>query len=155
MNELAPHVSTFDSYPGSGAIPQATNSLIQVWNGDARQGILEEGNSGRWKWVLGAPQTELWMDCWAISSTAKNVEAAHAFLNYVLDPENQMANVDYIGYHTGAKGIEERAREENFEMLDLVFFTPEQVATMKEGEINEATERRVDIHNKLKAAASG
>ena len=38
-------------------------------------------------------------------------------------------------------------------MLDLVFFTPEQLDTMKTGEVNEAQQRRVDIWNKAKAAA--
>ncbi|MBN9613350.1 MAG: spermidine/putrescine ABC transporter substrate-binding protein, partial [Actinobacteria bacterium] len=59
-----------------------------------------------------------------------------------------------IGYHTGAKDIEEKARAEKFPMLDLIFFTPEQLATMHEGEVNEATTRIVDIYNKMKAAAS-
>ena len=154
VNEFAQHIAAFDSYPGSGAMPQATHALIQVWNGDARQGMLESGDPDRWKWVLGAPQTELWMDNWAISSTAKNVEAAHAFINFMLEPENQIANTDYIGYHTGAKGIEETARSEGFERLDMIFFTPEQVATMKEGKITDSQSRRVDIHNKMKAAAS-
>ena len=38
-------------------------------------------------------------------------------------------------------------------MLDLVFFTPEQIATMHEGEVNEAQERIVEIWNAMKAAA--
>jgi len=154
VDELAPHVSAFDSYPGSGAIPQSSAALIQCWNGDARQGILESKQPDKWKWVLGAPDTELWMDNWAISATAPHPEAAHAFINFVLTPENQLANVSYIGYHTGAKDIEATARAEKLPMLDLIFFSPEQLATMHEGEVNEATTRVVDIYNKMKAAAS-
>lgn len=154
VNEIAPHVSAFDSYPGTGAIPQSSHALIQVWNGDARQGILESSDPDKWQWVLGAPDTELWMDNWAISSSAPHPEAAHAFINYVLEPENQLANVEYIGYHTGAKDIEAIAEEEGVEMLDFIFFSPEQLATMHEGKVNEATERVVEIYNKMKAAAS-
>lgn len=154
VNTLAPHVSAFDSYPGTGAIPQSTSALIQVWNGDARQGIMNSDTPDKWQWVLGAPNTELWMDNWAISSTAPHPEAAHAFINYVLQPDKQLENVDYIGYHTGAKDIEAKAKEEGLEMLDFIFFTPDQLATMYEGEVNEATERIVDIYNKMKAAAS-
>ncbi|WP_417563837.1 polyamine ABC transporter substrate-binding protein [Microbacterium sp.] len=153
VNTLAPHIAAFDSYPGSGAIPQSAHALIQVWNGDARQGILNSDDPDKWQWVLGAPTTELWMDNWAISSTAPHPEAAHAFINFVLTPENQIANVDYIGYHTGAKDIEATAREEGLEMLDFVFFTPAQLATMKDGEVNAAQTRTVDIYNKAKAAA--
>jgi spermidine/putrescine transport system substrate-binding protein len=153
VGTLAPHIAAFDSYPGSGAIPQGTHALIQAWNGDARQGILSSGDSGRWKWVLGAPTTELWMDNWAISASAPHPEAAHAFINDVLAPENALRELDYTGYHTGTSDIVSAAEAEGFERLDLVFFSPEQLATMKDGEINEATERNVDIWTKAKAAA--
>jgi spermidine/putrescine transport system substrate-binding protein len=153
LEELAPHISAFDSYPGGAAIPQATHALMQVWNGDARLGIMNSPDPDRWQWVLGSPATELWMDNWAISASAPHPEAAHAFLNFVLDPEHAVAQIDYIGYHTGAKGIEQMAEEAGLGMLDMVFFTPEQLATMQDGEINEAQERNVEIWNKLKAAA--
>lgn len=153
VNTLAPHISAFDSYPGSGAIPNSTNALIEVWNGDARQGILASSDPDKWQWVLGSPTTELWMDNWAISSTAPHPEAAHAFINYVLAPANALAELNYIGYHTGAKDIQATAESEGLEMLDLVFFSPEQLATMKDGEVNSAQQRTVDIWNKAKAAA--
>jgi len=153
LEELAPHISAFDSYPGGAAIPQATNALMQAWNGDARLGIMESPDPDRWQWVLGSPATELWMDNWAVLSSAPHPEAAHAFLDFILDPDWAVDQIDYIGYHTGAKNVEEMCREAGLEMLDMVFFTPEQLATMQDGEINEAQERNVEIWNKLKAAA--
>lgn len=153
VNTLAPHISAFDSYPGGAAIPQATAALMQAWNGDARIGIMESPDPDRWQWVLGSPKTELWMDNWAVLSSAPHPEAAHAFLNHVLDPEYAIAQIDYIGYHTGAANIQQMAEEAGLEMLDMVFFTDEQLATMVDGEINEAQERNVEIWNKIKAAA--
>lgn len=153
VNTLAPHVSAFDSYPGGAAIPQATHALMQAWNGDARIGMIEGGEPDRWQWVLGGPATEIWMDNWAIAAGAPNPEAAHAFINYVLSPDNSLAELDYIGYHTGATGIEQAANDAQLEMLDLVFFTPEQLATMHEGAVTEAQGRIVEIWNAMKAAA--
>lgn len=153
VDDLAPHISAFDSYPGGQAIPQSSQVLMQVWNGDARIGILNSKEPEKWQWVLGAPATELWMDNWAIATGAPHPEAAHAFINFVLSPENQLTNVDYIGYHTGAKDIEAKAKEAGLPMLDLVFFSPEQLATMKTGEVNDAQQQRVDIWNQTKAAA--
>lgn len=153
VDELAPHISAFDPYPGGGAIPQATQMLMQSYNGDARLGILESPDPDRWRFVLGSPATELWMDNWAIPSGAPHPEAAHAFINYVLTPENALDELDYIGYHTGAKDAEQAATEAGLPMLDLVFFTREQLATMHEGELTEAQERIVQIWNKMKAAA--
>ena len=46
------------------------------------------------------------MDNWAIAAGAQHPEAAHAFIDFLLTPENQLTNVAYIGYHTGAKDIE-------------------------------------------------
>lgn len=153
VNELAPHVTAFDSYPGGAAIPQATHALMQAWNGDARIGIQESSEPERWQWVLGAPDTELWMDNWAIATGAPHPEAAHAFINFVLTPENSLAELDYIGYHTGATDIEPAAEAAGIEMLDLVFFSPEQIATMHTGEVTDAQQRIVDIWNNTKAAA--
>lgn len=153
VNEMAPHISAFDSYPGGQAIPQATHALVQVWNGDARIGILSSDDPDRWVWRLGAPKTELWADNWAIPTGAPHPEAAHAFIDYVLDPEVSLAELDYIGYHTGVAGIQDAAEAEGLEMLDLVFFDEEQLATMVNGEVNEAQQRLVEIWNATRAAA--
>lgn len=52
LEQLAPNVQVFESYPGGGAMAEGSNALLQAWNGDARQGVLAEGDTGRWKWVL-------------------------------------------------------------------------------------------------------
>ncbi|WP_010204739.1 polyamine ABC transporter substrate-binding protein [Salinibacterium sp. PAMC 21357] len=151
--QLAPHISAFDSYPGGAAIPQAQHMLMQSWNGDARIGIMESEDPDRWQWVLGSPDTELWMDNWAIAEGAPNPEAAHAFINYVLTPEASLRELDYIGYHTGGAGIEDTARAEGLEMLDLVFFDEKQISTMHTQAIGEAQQRIVEIWDKTKASA--
>jgi spermidine/putrescine transport system substrate-binding protein len=153
VNTLAPHIAAFDSYPGGVAIPQAQQLLMQVWNGDARIGILESEDPDRWQWRLGSPDTELWMDNWAIAAGAPNPEAAHAFIDFVLAPDNSLRELDYNGYHTGATGIEQTARDEGLEMLDLIFFTEEQVATMHTGKVTDTQQRVVEIWDKTKAAA--
>ncbi|MFT4215212.1 MAG: spermidine/putrescine ABC transporter substrate-binding protein [Microbacterium sp.] len=153
VGTLAPHIEAFDSYPGGGAIQQASHALLQAWNGDARLALMESTEPDRWKWVLGAPTTELWMDNWAIPVGAPHPEAAHAFINFTLDPDISLQELDYIGYHTGVADIEQAASDAGLELLEMVFFTPEQIATMEEGEVNDALARTVDIYNKVKAAA--
>ncbi|WP_181905867.1 polyamine ABC transporter substrate-binding protein [Microbacterium bovistercoris] len=153
VNTLAPHIEAFDSYPGGGAIQQASHVLMQAYNGDVRLALMESEEPDRWQWVFGGPKTEIWMDNWAIPVGAPHPEAAHAFIDYVLDPEVSLQELDYIGYHTGVAGIEQAARDAGLVMLDLVFFTPEQIETMEEGEVNDSLTRVVDIYNKVKAAA--
>ncbi|GAA5202212.1 spermidine/putrescine ABC transporter substrate-binding protein [Microbacterium jejuense] len=153
VNTLAPHLEAFDSYPGGGAIQQASHVLMQAYNGDVRLALMETSEPDRWQWVLAGPKTEIWMDNWSIPTGAPHPEAAHAFINYVLDPAASLQELDYIGYHTGVADIEQAAADAGLELLDMVFFTPEQLATMEEGEVNDSLARVVDIYNKVKAAA--
>lgn len=153
VNTLAPHLSAFDSYPGGVAIPESTQALVQVWNGDARLGFMNSNDPGRWAWRLGSPATELWMDNWAIAAGAPHPEAAHAFINDTMLPENQLLQIDYIGYHTGAAGIEQAALDADLALPEMMFFTPEQLASMQNGVVNDAQQRTVEIWNATKAAA--
>lgn len=153
VNTLASHITAFDSYPGTGAMQQGTATLMQCWNGDARLGILALDEGERWQWRLGAPETELWMDNWCIPVGAPNPEAAHAFIDYVLDPTVSLQELDYIGYHTGVAGIEDAATAAGLQRTDMFFFTDAQLATMRNGTVNEAQARNVEIWNAMKAAA--
>jgi spermidine/putrescine transport system substrate-binding protein len=153
VNDIAPHIAAFDSYPGTNAIPQGTQVLMQAWNGDARLGLLESGDPDRWQWVLPGPITELWMDNWAIAAGAPHPEAAHAFIDYSMSPESLALNLDYIGYNVGGKDMEAGATEAGLELTDLIFFTPEQLETMQEQQLNDSQQTRVEIYNEMKAAA--
>ncbi|WP_194409482.1 extracellular solute-binding protein [Microbacterium cremeum] len=153
VETIAPHISAFDSYPGTNAIPQGTQVLMQAWNGDARLGMLESSDPERWQWVLPGPETELWMDNWAIAAGAPHPEAAHAFINYSMTPENLLLNLDYIGYNVGGKDMEQTAIDAGVEMPELIFFDPAMLEMMYEQELNDSQTTRVEIWNEMKAAA--
>lgn len=148
VSEIASNISAFDSYP-STAIVQGSQVLMQSWNGEARLGIQESSEPDRWQWVLPGPLTELWMDNWAIAEGAPNPEAAHAFINFSLSEESLALNLDYIGYNVGGKNVDTSA----VELSEFIFFTPEQLDTMREQELNDSQTVRVEIHNEMKAAA--
>jgi spermidine/putrescine transport system substrate-binding protein len=152
VNELAPHIKAYDSYPGI-ALTQGKYALSHAWNGDARQGLLETDEPDRYVWGLGAPVTELWMDNWCMVTGAKNPNAAHAWINFICDPEVSLKDLAYHGYNTGIVGVQEEAEAAGLEFLDMVFFSDEDVATMDPGAVNEAQQRLVDIWNKAKAAS--
>ncbi len=155
LNEMAPHVKAFVSYPGGGDMQNGNFALVHAWNGDARQGIIQSEDKERWKWVFPGPRTEIWMDTYAIPVGAPHPNAAYEWINYLLIPEVSLKELEYIGYNTGVKDIEPMAKKAGTERLDIVFFTPDQVATMESGELNDAQERRVEIYNKFKSAAGG
>jgi spermidine/putrescine transport system substrate-binding protein len=160
VDEFAQHVKAFDSYP-STAIAEGAYAISMAWNGDARQAYYRIQDAGGdpsvWKWVLGAPETELWMDTYCIAAGAPNPEAAHAWINWELIPEISIKDLQYHGYNTGMKGMSQLISElaPDLEYGDMIFFSDEQVKTFRTQEITPAIDRLVDILNKMKAKAGG
>jgi spermidine/putrescine transport system substrate-binding protein len=152
VNELAPHIKAYDSYPGI-ALTEGKYALSHAWNGDARQGLLSTDEPDRYVWGLGKPVTELWMDNWCIVKDAPDPNAAHAWINFICDPEVSLKDLAYHGYNTGIVGVQEEAEAAGLEFLDMIFFSDEEVATMDPGAVNEAQQRLVDIYNTAKAAS--
>ena len=127
-----------------------------MWNGDARQGLLAVEDAGddpsKYTWALGAPVTELWMDNWTIVKGAPNLDGAYDFINFILDKENSITDLEFHGYHTGLKEIE-GLLPADLKYPEMIFFSPEQVATMDAGAVNSAQDRLVEIYNNVKAKA--
>jgi spermidine/putrescine transport system substrate-binding protein len=157
VNEFASHIKAFDSYPGIN-LTQGNYALSQVWNGDARQGLVKVADSGgdpsQYKWALGAPKTELWMDTWCILKGAKNLDAAYNFINFILTPENSVKDLEFHGYNTGLKGVREIVPDD-LTYPEMIFFDDAQVSKMEAGAVNTAQQRLVDILDKVKAKAGG
>ena len=154
VDQLAPHVKAFDSYPGY-QFAQGNYALSQVWNGDARQGFNSFKDPTQYAWGFGAPTTELWMDNWTIVKGATHPEAAYAWINFILDPANSLQDLQFHGYNTGITGIQDAAKAAGLKFLDMVFLTDAQLATMKPQVINSSFDRQVSVYTKMKAAAGG
>jgi spermidine/putrescine transport system substrate-binding protein len=151
VGEFASHLKAFDSYPGIN-LTSGNYVLSHVWNGDARQGLLSVDEPDRYTWGLGAPATELWMDNYAIVTDAPNLDSAYAFIDFMLDPQNSITDLEFHGYNTALKDIESLLPPD-LQYKELIFFSPDQVATMEAGAVNEAQDRLVEIYNKAKAEA--
>jgi len=80
-----------------------------VWSGDAA-GIIAEND--RLDYVIPSEGSMVWFDNIVIPTTARNIEAAHLFINFMLDPENAAQNTEYVGYATpNAAALEYLAEE--------------------------------------------
>ncbi|MBA3362204.1 MAG: spermidine/putrescine ABC transporter substrate-binding protein [Acidimicrobiia bacterium] len=149
LTELAPHLKAFDSYPGVTLVA-GEYVLSQAWNGDARVAVIEDPE--RYKWGLGAPKTELWVDTWAILKSAANVDAAYAWINNILDPAVSAKEIEWHGYDTAVLGTQEHLPAD-LPAPEIIFFTEEEKSRLVAGEVNEAQDRIVEIYNNLQAAA--
>ncbi|MGH2691116.1 MAG: ABC transporter substrate-binding protein [Actinomycetota bacterium] len=154
VNQFAPHIKAFDSYPGIN-LAQGNYALSQVWNGDARGGLLTVDDPERYVWSIGKPEADIWMDNWCIPQGAPHLEEAHQWINFILDPDVSFQDMQYHGYHPGITGIQDRAESEGLDFLDIIFFDEATVSGLQDNALNSGQERRVSIWEAAKAAAGG
>lgn len=60
-------------------------------------------NNEHLHYVIPEEGSNLWFDNIVIPKTAKNIDGAYDFINFMLVPENAAANAEYIGYSTPNK----------------------------------------------------
>ncbi|GBG97203.1 ABC transporter substrate-binding protein [Lactococcus termiticola] len=95
--------------------------------------------------------TNVWYDNLAIPKTAKNIDGAYAFINFMLEAKNAAQNADYVGYSTPNKKAE--ALLDDDVKNDKAFYPDE--ATIKRDEAytnlsQELTERYNDLYLQFK-----
>ncbi len=100
-NLLAYDDTTFYSRLVSG---EAT--MVVAWDGWCNYGIAENKNI---KFVIPKEGSDLWTDTMVILKTSKNKEAAHAFINYILDANVHSWVADNILYKVPNKPAMEKS----------------------------------------------
>lgn len=96
LTTLMPNVKTFNSDATRIPYIEGETNVGMTWNGEA----VMANDEGLTSLVYKYP-TEgaiLWMDNFVIPKNAKNVDAAHQFINYLLQPENAKIVSEEIGY---------------------------------------------------------
>ena len=98
---IRPYVQNFHSSQYVSSLASGTTCLVVGWSGDiiqARDRAEEAGNGVNVGFSIpqeGAPQ---WFDMLAIPADARHPDNAHAFINYLLEPQVAANNTDYIQY---------------------------------------------------------
>lgn len=72
-------------------------AMLPTYNGEAIALGLENPDLD---FALPKEGTNLWFDSMIIPSGAENIEEAHEFINFILDPEVGAQNTNYVGYST-------------------------------------------------------
>ncbi|WP_062662529.1 ABC transporter substrate-binding protein [Aeropyrum camini] len=98
---LKPYLAGF--YGASQYIPGLVNGelcLAQAWNGDALIAADENPEVG---YVAPEDGTLFWVDYMVIPRDAHDVEAAHLFINFLLEPEIAAMNLKAVWYAPSIK----------------------------------------------------
>jgi spermidine/putrescine-binding protein len=91
-------VTTIDSF---GYINDGIAGKIilgQGWNGDVRRIVQARKKQGDMTGVLLTGMSEVWADNWVIPASAPHPVAAHAFINWVLEPSTAVTEMNYHNY---------------------------------------------------------
>ena len=80
--------------------------LVEAWDGWCNYGIAENKNI---KFVVPKEGSDLWADTMVVLKTSKNKEAAHAFINYILDAKTHGWVVENILYKVPNKAAMDAA----------------------------------------------
>lgn len=91
-------------------------SIGITWSGDASEIMAENEDLD---YVVPEEGSNLWFDNMVIPKTAKNIDAAHEFINFMLDPKVAAQNTEYVSYSTPNKEAlqympEEMVNDERF-----------------------------------------
>lgn len=104
MNLLTPNVKAIVGDEIKMLLAGEEAAIGVVWSGDASE-IMSENE--KLDYVVPKEGTNLWFDNMVIPKSATNIEGAHKFINFMLDPEVNAQNTEYVGYSTpNAKALE-------------------------------------------------
>ena len=101
---VRPYIQKFHSSEYINALANGDICVAVGWSGDvlqARDRAAEADNGVEIAYNAFAEGSQMWFDQMAIPVDAPNPEGAHAFLNFIMDPENMAAASNYVYYANG------------------------------------------------------
>ncbi|RMJ02692.1 Spermidine/putrescine-binding periplasmic protein precursor [Marinobacter litoralis] len=97
LTELMPSVRTFNSDAPRMPFLEGETDIGMIWNGEA---VMGRDALPTLDYVYPAEGIIAWLDSFVIPKNAKNPEAAHQFISFVLRPEISALISEDIGYAT-------------------------------------------------------
>ncbi len=104
LEAVRPFVRKFHSSEYINALANGEICVAIGWSGDvlmARDRAAEADNGVRVEYSIPKEGAVLWFDNMAIPADAPNPDAAHKFINFMLDAKNAAAATNYVFYANG------------------------------------------------------
>ncbi|SDJ64862.1 polyamine ABC transporter substrate-binding protein [Nonomuraea jiangxiensis] len=101
-----PHLLTYDDTTFGDKLVAGESVMAEAWDGWCPT-TDPKGNIG---FVVPKEGSDLWVDTMVIMKSSKNKEAAHALINYILDPEVHSWAAANINYKVPNKAAMERVK---------------------------------------------
>ncbi|MFG6194729.1 spermidine/putrescine ABC transporter substrate-binding protein [Nonomuraea sp. JJY05] len=110
-----PHLLTYDDTTFGDKLKSGEAVMVEAWDGwcpttDPKNNI---------KFVVPKEGSDLWVDTMVIMKSSKNKEAAHALINYILDPEIHSWAAENINYKVPNKAAMDRVQVPKGSLLGI------------------------------------
>ncbi|MGE6613781.1 ABC transporter substrate-binding protein [Peribacillus sp. NPDC076916] len=116
LDALTPNIKAIVGDESRMLLEAQEAAIGLVWSGVASEIMAENEDL---EYVVPKEGSNLWFDNMVIPKTTKNVDAAHQFINFMLDPKVAAQNAEYVSYSTPNKAAlkympEEVVKDERF-----------------------------------------
>ncbi len=104
LTKVRPYVRKFHSSEYINALASGEICLAVGFSGDIKQAAkraAEAKNGIEISYVIPREGAPLWFDNLAVPKDAPHVAAAHALINYLLDPKVAAKNTNFVSYANG------------------------------------------------------
>lgn len=104
---IRPYIKKFHSSEYINALANGDACIALAWSGDAYQAKTraeEAGQGVQLDYFIPKEGAILWFDQFAILKDAQNIDGAYAFIDFMLDPENNARAANYVEYSTSNQG---------------------------------------------------
>jgi spermidine/putrescine transport system substrate-binding protein len=151
--KIRPGVTTVSSFGYINDGIKGEIILGQGWNGDVRRIVNGRKKQGDITPVIPEGKSEIWADNWVIPASAPHPVAAHAFINWVLEPSVAVTEMNYHNYPIPIPAALEDTPEEL--RNDDLFNVPTELTQDFQYVLNvnpEVVNKRTKIYQEFKAA---
>ena len=107
---VRPYIQKFHSSEYVNALANGDICVAVGWSGDvflAQFRASEAENGQEIDYSIPNEGAQMWFDQMAIPVDAPNPDAAHKFINFILDAQNSAAATNYVWYASGNKAAQE------------------------------------------------
>ena len=115
---VRPYIQKFHSSEYVNALANGDICVAVGWSGDvflAQFRASEAENGQEIDYSIPNEGAQMWFDQMAIPVDAPNPDAAHKFINFILDAQNSAAATNYVWYASGNKAAQEFIDQEILE----------------------------------------
>lgn len=123
------HLLAYDDTTFYSKLVSGEAAMVVAWDGWCNYGIWENPSI---EFVIPAEGSDLWVDTMVILASSSNKEAAHAFINWVIEPETHAWVVENILYKTPNQAAMDLVDPEVFEAFPNTAMTPEELLAQED-----------------------